>query len=284
MPIRRSRSSVATVWPATIPKADTVMHIPPHVYYKHLATTRSTMLDIRSAELLSRSEAFVLVAADAQSAGRGQRGTSWESAAGRNLMFSLLCRPTFLTAGAQFLISEIASLAVVHALSPYAACRVKWPNDIYVGDRKICGMLIEHDIQGSHIARSIVGPGINVNQEAFLSDAPNPVSLRQLLGHDVNREEVLERFVHYFVTRYDDLAAGHGADIDREYRSKLYRREGFHPYRDADGDFMARIAGIEPCGRLVLEDTEGRRRHYAFKEVTYVLPSVNPSDTSSPTP
>lgn len=249
------------------------MPFPSSVYYKHLAATRSTMLDIRSAEMLSRSEAFVLVEADVQSAGRGQHGTSWESAAGKNLMFSLLCRPTFLRADKQFRLSEIASLAVVDALAPYVACSVKWPNDIYMGDRKICGMLIEHDIAGQHIARSIVGPGINVNQEVFLSDAPNPVSLRQLLHYDVDRHEVLERFLDAFLHLYRHLADGHGADIDRQYRDKLYRREGLHPYRDAGGDFMARIADIEPCGRLVLEDADSNLRRYAFKEVAYILPS-----------
>lgn len=249
------------------------MAFPPEVFYLHLAETRSTMLRVRRADLLSRPEEFVLVRADAQTEGRGQRGTHWEAAPGKNLLFSLLCRPTFLAPEAQFRLSEVAALATVEALRPYVAACVKWPNDVYVGDRKICGMLLEHDLSGSRIARSVVGPGINVNQAVFLGDAPNPVSLRQLLGHDVALDVLLDAWVSAFIRLYRRLADGEAAAIDRAYRAALYRAEGYHPYRDAAGPFSARIVGVEPDGRLQLQDADGRLRRYAFKEVSYILPS-----------
>lgn len=249
------------------------MAFPPEVFYLHLAETRSTMLRVRQADLLSRPEEFVLVQADAQTEGRGQHGTSWESSPGKNLLFSLLCRPTFLAPEAQFRLSEVAALATLEALRPYVAARVKWPNDVYVGDRKICGMLLEHDLSASRIVRSVVGPGINVNQRVFRGDAPNPVSLRQLLGHDVALVPLLEAWTSAFIRLYRRLAEGEAAAIDRAYRAALYRRTGYHSYRDAAGPFSARIVGVEPSGRLLLQDADGRLRRYAFKEVSYVLPA-----------
>lgn len=248
------------------------MHLPDNLYYKHFPVIDSTMLAIHNPDGQARTEEFVLFEADEQTAGRGQRGTQWEAAAGKNLLFSLRCRPTFVRADEQFRLSETAALAIVEALRPYTECRVKWPNDVYVGDRKICGMLIEHVISGAHIAETIVGPGINVNQTAFLGDAPNPISLRQLLGRDTDRYDILEKFLLAFIALYRQLERGEGATIDAQYKSLLYRAEGFFAYRDKNGEFQARIADVEPCGRLVLEDGKGTRRHYAFKEVAYVLP------------
>ena len=124
-----------------------------------------------------------LVIADFQTAGKGQVGNSWESEARKNLMFSLLLYPDFLPANRQFLISQIASLSVKETLDGYIdSVTVKWPNDIYWKDRKICGMLIENDLSGQHLYCSVIGIGLNINQEVFRSNAPNPVSLTQITG------------------------------------------------------------------------------------------------------
>ena len=109
-----------------------------------------------------------------QSAGRGQRGNSWESEAGANLLFSFVVYPEFLEARRQFLLSQITALALQEILSLYTEdIRIKWPNDIYWKDKKLCGTLIENDLTGTHIGRSISGTGVNLNQEQFISDAPN---------------------------------------------------------------------------------------------------------------
>ena len=119
------------------------------------------------------------VCADYQTAGKGQRGNSWEAAEGRNLLFSFVLYPTFLEAGRQFILSQVISLSIKEALDGLVeGVSIKWPNDIYWQEKKLCGILIENDLQGRYIGRSVAGVGLNVNQERFLSDAPNPVSLK----------------------------------------------------------------------------------------------------------
>lgn len=244
--------------------------LPAGFWWRHVVETDSTLLWL-TREAAAREEEFVAVSADFQTAGRGQRGTVWESDRGRNLLVGLRVRPAFLRAAEQFSLSEVTALAVAEALDPYTdGITVKWPNDVYWRDRKICGMLLEHRLQGDRIAETLVGPGINLNQETFRSDAPNPVSLRQITGRDVDRAEVLSAFFSRFVRYYRRLQDGERTAIDQLYFRRLYRRDGLHPYRDAAGTFRARIAAVEPSGHLVLQDGQGRLRRYAFKEVGFV--------------
>ena len=200
---------------------------------------------------------------DYQTAGRGCGTNQWESERGKNLLFSILIHPVEVRPSEQFRISMAISLAIVSALSDYAdGWSIKWPNDIYWHNQKICGILIENRLSYGVIKDCIIGVGLNVNQREFQSDAPNPVSLRQVLGHDVEREELLYKIMDCF-----SIAKDNGP----RYRSMLYRRTGFHPYRDADGDFEAEIVDVENDGHLLLKDRTGRERRYAFKEVAFVL-------------
>lgn len=247
--------------------------LPDGWHYVHLDATTSTMNDLRQPALMARPEPFVLLSADFQTAGRGQRGTHWEADAGTNLLFGILCRPTFLRADRQFFLSEVQALAVAEAVDEVtgvAVC-VKWPNDIYVADRKLCGMLLEHDLSGTQIATTITGVGLNVNQPLFRSDAPNPVSLRQILGRDTDRPLLLSRIAHRFHALYAALRSGRDADIHAAYLARLYRREGLHRYADASGEFSARFVNVSPSGLLLLRDDNGGEREYAFKEVRFVL-------------
>ena len=156
-----------------------------------LVETDSTNNYLREQSAKARLPEGSLVIADFQTAGKGQVGNSWESEAGKNLMFSILLYPDFLPANRQFLISQIASLSVKETLEKYTdSVTVKWPNDIYWKDRKICGMLIENDLSGQYLYCSVVGIGLNINQEIFRSDAPNPVSLTQITGKTYDREDV----------------------------------------------------------------------------------------------
>ena len=212
------------------------------------------------------------IVADFQTAGRGQLGNVWESEKGKNLTFSLVLYPQALPVKQQFLISQIAALSVKETLDAYTeGISIKWPNDIYWQDKKICGMLIENDLAGHNLLRSIIGIGINVNQTTFRGDAPNPVSLWQILKQEVDREVVLRQFLSRFEAYNQALSTGEKALIHDRYMKALYRREGFHPYTDAQGAFSARIYGIEPTGHLLLQDTAGTIRRYAFKEVSYCL-------------
>lgn len=218
-----------------------------------------------------------LVIADFQSAGKGQVGNTWESEAGQNLMYSLLLYPDFLPANRQFLISQIASLSVKETLDAYVDdVKVKWPNDIYWKDRKICGMLIENDLSGQLLYCSVIGIGLNINQQVFRSDAPNPVSLTQITGKEFDREEVLGRFLHIFFRYYCLLMEEKEEEIRTAYRAALYRSDGFYPYTDEGGIFDARIHSIEPTGHLVLQLHDGELRRYAFKEVAYSLSHSKP--------
>jgi BirA family biotin operon repressor/biotin-[acetyl-CoA-carboxylase] ligase len=214
---------------------------------------------------------FSVVWADYQSAGRGQKGNSWEGERDKNLLFSMVARPDFMPANVQFLVSQISSLSVKKALDEHISdVTVKWPNDIYWKDKKICGMLIENDLSGSTISRSIIGIGLNINQERFLSDAPNPVSLLQITGSETDRVEVLNSFIRYFVEYYSMLLDGRLDEIREEYASSLYRGKGFYPYEAEGKKFMAEISDIEPSGHLILRDDAGVLRRFAFKEVKTV--------------
>lgn len=211
-----------------------------------------------------------VVVADDQTAGRGQMGNHWESEPGKNLTFSVVVYPTSIHPKDQFLLSQIAALSVKETFEMYVKpIRVKWPNDIYWHDRKICGMLIENDLSGCTIANCIVGIGMNLNQAVFLSDAPNPVSLHQITGELYDREEVLHRFLQRFYAAYFRLLNGEREAIQADYFAALYRKEGFYPYEDASGCFEARIHEIEPSGHLRLQLRDGSIRRYAFKEVKF---------------
>ena len=222
---------------------------------------------------------LILVTAEFQSAGRGQIGNSWEAAKGKNLLFSLLFSPAQLLAQDMFVLSEAIALsvrqAIADALTEHGVCAevsVKWPNDIYVGQKKIAGILIENDLMGRQIGHSIIGCGVNINQESFVSDAPNPVSVRQLVGVEVERRFVLEDIIEHFTHWCELIKRGDYESLHQAYMSVLFRREGFHQYRDSNGrNFMAEIAAVKRSGHLLLRDSEGQMRTYAFKEVEYVL-------------
>ena len=216
----------------------------------------------------------MVVVADYQTAGKGCGSNSWESERGKNLTFSMLIHPTDIPASRQFRITEVISVALsetLEHLSPltsHLSPLIKWPNDIYVGDKKICGILIENRLQGCVIKDSIIGIGLNMNQTVFKSDAPNPVSLCQLLGHEVDREQLLKVFLQQFQEVWQRETTG------ADYRNRLYRREGWHAYEDAQGRFEARLTGVSEDGHLLLEDRQGRLRTYAFKEVQFIVDSL----------
>ena len=235
----------------------------------HIDETDSTNRWLRD-YALSQPEGDYVVVSEYQTAGRGCGTNSWESERGKNLTFSLLIHPTEITADCQFRISEAVSLALCETLDGNVTDRqvsVKWPNDIYVDDCKICGMLIENRLRGRLMTDSIIGIGLNVNQREFFSDAPNPVSLVQLLGHEVALEPLLQAFLQ----KLEPMLQMDPETLGKAYRERLYRREGEHEYRDGKGLFRAKLLNVLDDGRLVLLDTEGTARIYAFKEVQFVI-------------
>ena len=229
------------------------------------------MLELQKDDFVKSSSPFELLTTDFQTAGRGQRGTSWEADANANLLFGFIFHPTLLLASQQFFLSEALALAVRSALSHYTEdIVVKWPNDVYWRDKKICGMLLEHTLCGKHIATTLTGIGININQDNFKSDAPNPISLKQIIGRPISRGNVLEDIIENFDKRYEMIINEQSASLHNEYMQHLYRGKGLYPYKDASGVFKAQIESISPLGILTLKREDGTSKHYAFKEVSFM--------------
>ena len=215
-----------------------------------------------------------VVAAISQTAGRGQRGNRWISAPGDNLTFSFLLRPESLPARGVMALTCFATLAVRDALlAEGVPAVIKWPNDIYVGKRKICGMLVENGLDGAYIAWSVIGIGINLNQTEFPGGVLNPTSLKRLTGRTYDPAAFLENLCHRLEARLPDLATEQTRKALRDaYEKDLFQKGMLAPYRDlaADVEFTGTILGITPEGLLRIE-AEGRERTYGFKEVSYIL-------------
>jgi BirA family biotin operon repressor/biotin-[acetyl-CoA-carboxylase] ligase len=238
------------------------------IHYKE--QTASTNDDARSEELRHMD----VVWAEYQTAGRGQRGHTWHSSEGENITLSVVLEPTFLPIVEQFLLSEIAALALVDTMRDYGIeCRIKWTNDIYAGDNKIAGVLIEHSLSGESIARTIVGIGLNINQQIFPDDIPNPTSMSLERGITFNREEILNHYISALNDLYTMLQQGKKEDIESRYIATMYHLGEKHTYAYPTGEeFQATIRGVRPTGHLFLEHTDGTIGEYAFKEVEFVLP------------
>lgn len=216
-------------------------------------------------------EEIVIAVADYQSAGKGQGSHTWESEDGKNLLFSIKVHPHWVPVRQQFLLSMAEALALKDALDSYVdGITLKWPNDVYWKDKKISGTLIETSIDSKGIKTCIFGTGININQNKFYSDAPNPVSLCQILGHEVDREEVLQRIIAAFEQYYELLRRADYMDVSGIYHMALYRRKGFHRYEDADGEFEGAFVEVEDDGHLILHDKQGVIRSYAFGEIKFL--------------
>lgn len=244
----------------------------PHTPIIHLPETDSTSNYLAQASSERDVKEFTVVLTDFQTQGKGQRGNSWESERSKNLLFSTLIYPHFLEIRQQFLLSQVIALGIKEELDTFSEdFSIKWPNDIYWQERKISGTLIENDLLGNKIDKSIAGIGININQKEFYSSAPNPASLLQITGeeHDIYRilNGVMQRIIFY----YEGLKQGHTQEIEERYHQALFRREGLHLYEDNAGRFLARIVKVKPVGTLVLKDEEGKQREYAFKEVRYII-------------
>lgn len=213
------------------------------------------------------SRTNLIVLADEQTCGRGSGHNKWESEKGKNLTCSILIHPTFMQPNRQFLLSMAISNAISDTI---AGSSIKWPNDIYVGDRKICGILIECKLQGNFIKDCIIGIGLNINQTIFLSDAPNPISLKSLTGKEYDKELILSQITENFLQQLNKLQNGNELDMRKQYMSRLYRKDGFHLFRDIQSIFSARIHKIEDNGRIILCDATGGFRTYGFKELEFL--------------
>jgi BirA family transcriptional regulator, biotin operon repressor / biotin---[acetyl-CoA-carboxylase] ligase len=206
-----------------------------------------------------------------QNNGKGQLGNYWESEHEKNLLCSVVLQPRFLPVQKQFLISKVVSLSVSEVVQKYVeGVKIKWPNDIYVGSRKVAGILIENSIMGNAIEYSVVGIGLNVNQQVFTSPAPNPVSLVQITNKAILVEDVLNELIESLDRWYGLLAGGYTEPIDRAYEGQLYQYRKPCLYRDKGGDFSGTLLGVNAIGQLIIQPNEGKKREYHFKEVSFL--------------
>ena len=205
-------------------------------------------------------------AARFQSAGIGQRGNVWSSREGENLTFSIFLKHSNLPASGQFLVCQAVSLGICGFLGKKAVeARIKWPNDIYVGDKKICGILIRHTVAGGLLIDSLVGVGLNINQTSFSEWVPNPTSIAIETGLVYRPEEELPALLGCITGEYDDISQ----ETDTRYMDRLYLKDTPHVYSDAGGErFEGIIRGVKSDGRLEVETADGFR-YFAFKEISY---------------
>jgi BirA family transcriptional regulator, biotin operon repressor / biotin---[acetyl-CoA-carboxylase] ligase len=206
-----------------------------------------------------------------QTSGRGQVGNKWESSDGNNLLVSIILFPSMVSPADQFRISMTISLGICDFLKRHIpVCKIKWPNDIYVNNDKIAGILIENSILGENIENTIAGIGLNINQEKFLSDAPNPISLKMITGKDYDLSVCLNQLASDLDNRYKQLIGGNLALIEEDYISNLYRFNQWYRYRDNTGIYTGRIISITSYGRLQIEMQSGVIKEYSFKEVEFI--------------
>jgi len=238
----------------------------------YLPTCQSTN-DI-AAELVETEQAIegLVILTDYQTSGRGQRGNLWEAAPGQNLTFSLILHPTFLRASEQFWLNIAISLGVSDWLSAYLPERttVKWPNDLYVGDRKIGGILIENTLQGYQLAWAVVGIGLNINQLQFPYPTATSLLLETQNRGEFVREDLLNTLLVCLEQRYISLRSGQREALRASYLQRLFRYQEEHWFQSEEERFRGYIVGIDETGRLALQ-VGGQLRYYGFKEVAFVI-------------
>lgn len=236
-------------------------------------STNSFALD-RCQQLPPPSEGTIIITNN-QYAGRGQRGNNWSAAPGENLTFSIILKPSFLPLHDQFLLNVCTALAVADFLVE-AGCNmvsVKWPNDVYVGPKKICGILVESQLRGNQLIWSVVGIGLNINQQTFSISTATSLSLMTDRTHDLNgclAKLVSSMEARYLQLRQDQFGREHKKSLVAEYESRLFWVNEQHEFDSIDrGKFVGTIQGIDPLGRLkILIDDD--LATFGMKELTYL--------------
>lgn len=236
---------------------------------EELASTNEYMsLLLHSKEVGDRS----VIVCNKQTSGKGQKGNFWEAEEGKNLTFSLLYKPFELLAMDQFTISIIISLGICDYLKEKAIdnVKIKWPNDIYVGDNKVCGILIEHEISGEYLNSSICGVGLNINQEEFKSSAPNPVSLINITNQKYSLGQELLILLGCIEGRYINIEDNRDL-LWKDYKNSLYRFNKVCKYKTEDGIIEGKIVGVNKYGQLLIETKDLKIKEYSFKEISFMI-------------
>lgn len=220
-----------------------------------------------------------LVITDKQTAGLGQGHNTWESEPGSNLTFSFFLKPTFLKPEEQFYLNMSVTLGICGFLSEQAGIdkmAVKWPNDIYINNKKIAGILIRNIIRGNSLESAIVGIGLNVNQEKFSPGIPNPVSMFLVSERKYNLKECLESLLKHLNRQYQSLRRKEFDVLRERYLSHLFHLGVVTLFRDKERSFRGTITGITAFGELIIGHDTGETKTYGFQEITMIID--NPAD------
>ena len=212
-----------------------------------------------------------VILADFQHKGKGRGENSWYSGNGMNILMSILLFPKIKTEQFFFL-TEMVSLALIEMLSEInIKAKIKWPNDIYVGDKKIGGILIENTLTSDIIESSIIGVGLNVNEEKFPDDLPNPVSIKNISGKDHNREVLTDSLLEKLSDHFNSLLAGQTDSMHTKYNTHLFRKKQLSKFSINGIQFEATIYLVQKDGMIVLETTDGEQKQFAFGELEMLI-------------
>jgi len=203
--------------------------------------------------------------------GRGYHSNKWLAEPGKNLIFSLIIEPDFILPSRQFGITQFVSLAIIdllHTLISGEIIKIKWPNDIYINDLKVCGILVQNTIIGNAFEYAIIGIGMNVNQKNFPAELSNPTSLIQFLKTEMVLDDLLDDLLKCIDRRYEQLMLSSEL-LEKEYLDHLYRFNETVAFKDVNGRFTGYICGVGEFGELLIVDETGTQRKYSFKEIEF---------------
>lgn len=231
-------------------------------------STNSLMKEKKKEGVLNDKTAIMT---DFQSSGRGQGKNVWHSARGMNLLASFY-RKTNLRTEKHFMLTIMTSLAILETLKEGGICsKIKWPNDIYVDNYKIAGILIENSLMQNQVYDTIVGIGLNINQVEFPEITPNPVSIAHVIQKEVAINNILETFINKFDSFYNKIQNGEGEELFHQYNENLFRLKEWNIFESKGCNFNGQIRGVMPDGGLIIETEGGVLKHFLFGEVKYVI-------------
>lgn len=238
-------------------------------FYKNLSSTNNVAIELLKERELPEGS---VIYADFQTSGKGQPGNRWESEEGKNLLLSIILYPSSVSPVEQFLLSMTISLGLCDFIDRhYEGSKIKWPNDIYVKNDKIAGILTENSLMEYTIENSVAGIGFNINQEKFPPEIPNPVSLKLLTGQEYDTDTCLKELLSDLDKRYKQLLYGNRDELRGEYINHLYRFNEYHNYRAEEREFKGKIIDISFSGLLSIEEKNGKIREFSFREIDFVL-------------
>lgn len=238
-------------------------------HFEVISSTNAYAIDLLAKTTPSEG---TVISAGFQEAGRGQIGSSWTATAGKNLLLSVILYPKWLAARQQFSLSQAVSLAVADTISTLSGkqAQVKWPNDVYLEDKKLAGILIQNSLSGAYLQWSVVGVGLNVNEANFPPVLKKAGSLRLNTGQEQDLEQVQHLLFQRLEHRYLQLKSNPRI-IKADYLRYLYRYQEWHPFVDpsTNQEFAGQIIGVQENGKLAIQKADNSVQYFDLKEVQF---------------